>query len=141
MPIARVETSAGVSTASGGVQQAEAGVAGAEQRDPGGAGATWSRPQAHQREKEATAVQAPPATWNGCAGWSQKDEISQQQFDAAVAASDSARAAADAAKSDVTAAQGNITVAQQRAAAGPRRRVAGARRPGRTRRPRRSSCR
>ena len=50
-------------------------------------------------------------------GLVQKDEISQQQFDAAVAASDSARAAADAAKSDVTAAQGNITVAQQRAAA------------------------
>jgi membrane fusion protein (multidrug efflux system) len=46
----------------------------------------------------------------------QKDEISQQQFDAAVAAADAAKANVDAAKSDVTAAQAAVAVAQQKAA-------------------------
>jgi membrane fusion protein (multidrug efflux system) len=50
-------------------------------------------------------------------GLVQKDEISQQQFDAAVATADSARAAADAEKSEVASAQVAITVAEQRAAA------------------------
>jgi membrane fusion protein, multidrug efflux system len=115
VPIARVETNAGVSTASGGVQQADATVAGAE-HEIQVAQANLVAAQAHQREKEATAVRAARDV-ERLRGLVQKDEISQQQFDAAVAASDSARAAADAAKSDITAAQGNITVAQQRAAA------------------------
>jgi membrane fusion protein (multidrug efflux system) len=114
VPIARVETTAGVSTASGGVQQAEAGVAGAE-HEIQVAQANLVAAQAHQREKEATAVRAARDV-ERLRGLVQKDEISQQQFDAAVAASDSARAAADAAKSDITAAQGNVTVAEQRAA-------------------------
>jgi membrane fusion protein (multidrug efflux system) len=45
-----------------------------------------------------------------------KEEIAQQQFDAAVAASDAARAAADAAKSDVAAAETAVAVAEHRTA-------------------------
>jgi membrane fusion protein (multidrug efflux system) len=115
VPIARVETASGVSTASGGLQQAEAAVAGAD-HEIQVAQADLVSAQAHQREKEATAVRTARDV-ERLRGLVEKDEISKQQFDAAVAAADSARAAADAAKSDITAAQGNITVAQQRAAA------------------------
>jgi membrane fusion protein, multidrug efflux system len=115
VPIARVETASGVSTASGGVQQADAAVAGAD-HEIQVAQADLVSAQAHQREKEATAVRAARDV-ERLRGLVEKDEISKQQFDAAIAQADSARAAADAAKSDVTAAQGGITVAQQRAAA------------------------
>jgi membrane fusion protein (multidrug efflux system) len=114
VPIARVETASGVNTASGGVQQAEAGVAGAD-REIQVAQSNLVSAQAHQREKEATAIKTARDV-ERLRGLVQKDEISQQQFDAAVAQADGARAAADAAKSEVAAAQGNITVAEQRAA-------------------------
>ena len=114
VPIARVETSSGISTASGGVQQAEATVAGAD-REIQVAQSNLISAQAHQREKEATATRTARDV-ERFRGLVQKDEISHQQFDAAVAQADSARAAADAAKSEVAAAQGAITVAEQRAA-------------------------
>jgi membrane fusion protein (multidrug efflux system) len=114
VPIARVETRSGISTASGGVQQAEATVSGAD-REIQVAQSNLISAQAHQREKEATATRAARDV-ERLRGLVQKDEISQQQFDAAVAQADSARAAADAAKSEVAAAQGAISVAEQRAA-------------------------
>ena len=114
VPIARVETASGVNTASGGVQQAEAGVAGAE-HEIQVARSNLVSAQAHLREKEATATKTARDV-ERLRGLVQKDEISQMQFDAAVAQADAARAAADAAKSEVAAAQGNITVAEQRAA-------------------------
>ncbi|HXT28151.1 MAG TPA: HlyD family secretion protein [Vicinamibacterales bacterium] len=113
VPISRIETTAGVNTASGGVQQAEAGVTGAE-REIQVAQANVVSAQARQREKEAAATKAARDV-ERFRGLVQKDEISQQQFDAAVAAADAARASADAAKSEVIAAQGSITVAEQRA--------------------------
>ena len=113
VPISRIETTAGVNTASGGVQQAEAGVTGAE-REIHVAQANVVSAQARQREKEAAATKAARDV-ERFRGLVQKDEISQQQFDAAVAAADAARASADAAKSEVIAAQGSITVAEQRA--------------------------
>ena len=115
VPIAQVETRSGVSTASGGVQQAEAAVAGAE-REIQVAQANLVVAQARLREKEATATRSARDV-ERLRGLVEKDEISQQQFDAAVAAADSAKAAADAARSEVTAAQGGIPVAEQRAAA------------------------
>jgi membrane fusion protein (multidrug efflux system) len=115
VPIARVETASGVSTASGGVQQADAAVAGAD-REIQVAQANLLSAEAHLREKEATATRAARDV-ERFRGLVKKDEISQQQFDAAVAQADSARAAADAAKSEVVAARGAITVAEQRAAA------------------------
>src|SRR5262249_58674192 len=111
---ARVGRAAGGNTAAGGVQQAEAAVTGAEHEiqvaQPNRVAA-----QSRQREKEATATKAAHDV-DRLKGLVQKDEISQQQFDAAVAAADAARASADAAKSEVTAAQSGITVPQQRAA-------------------------
>ena len=113
VPIAQVETRAGVNTASGGVQQAEAAVTGAD-REIQVAQANLVSAQARTREKEAASTKAARDV-ERLKGLVQKDEISQQQFDAAVAAADTARAAADAAKSEVIAAQGAITVAEQRA--------------------------
>ncbi len=93
VPIARVETSSGISTASGGVQQAEATVAGAD-REIQVAQSNLISAQAHQREKEATATRTARDV-ERFRGLVQKDEISHQQFDAAVAQADSARAVAE----------------------------------------------
>ena len=114
VPIARIETGAGVTTASGGVQQAESSVSEA-QHGVQVAEANLASAQARQREREAAAVKAAKDV-ERLRPLAQKDEISQQQLDAAIAQADSSRAAADAAKSDVTAAQGAITVAQQKVA-------------------------
>ena len=114
VPIAQVQTSSGVSTASGGLEQATAGVAVAEKQIQA-AQSNLTAAQAHQREREATASKAEKDV-DRLRGLVQKDEVSQQQFDAAVATAQSARAAADAARSDVTSAEAAVTVAQQRAA-------------------------
>ena len=114
VPIAQVQTSSGVSTASGGLEQATAGVAAAEKQIQA-AQSNLAAAQAHQREREATAAKAEKDV-ERLRGLVQKDEVSQQQFDAAVATAQSARAAADAARSDVTSADAAVTVAQQRAA-------------------------
>jgi membrane fusion protein (multidrug efflux system) len=114
VPIAQVETRSGVSTASGGVAEAEAGVNSADQQIEA-AQANLVAAQARQREREATATKAAKDV-ERLRGLVQKDEISQQQFDAAVAAADAAKANVDAAKSDVTAAQAAVAVAQQKAA-------------------------
>jgi membrane fusion protein (multidrug efflux system) len=114
VPIARVASGAGVTTASGGLQQAEATVTGAE-HEVRAAQANLLAAQARQREKEALAVRAERDV-ERLRPLAQKDEIPQQQLDAAVGQADAARAAADAAKSDVVAAQSAIPVAQQRVA-------------------------
>jgi len=114
VPIAQVETRSGVNTASGGVAEAEAGVSSADQQIQA-AQANLVAAQAHQREREATATKAAKDV-DRLRGLVQKDEISEQQFDAAVAAADAAKANVDAAKSDVTAAQAAVAVAQQKAA-------------------------
>src|SRR3982751_1568619 len=86
VPIAQVETRAGVTTASGGVQQAEAAVSGAE-HEIQVAQANLATAQARQREREATAVRTAKDV-ERLRGLVEKDEISKQQFDAAVAAAD-----------------------------------------------------
>ena len=114
VPIAQVETRAGVSNASGSVEQAEAGVTGAQQEIEV-AQANFAAAQAHKRERDAAATKASRDV-ERLRALVDKDEIPRQQFDAAVASADAARAAAEAAGSEVTAAQSGITVAQQRAA-------------------------
>jgi membrane fusion protein (multidrug efflux system) len=114
VPIARVETKAGVSNASGGLEQAQAAVTGAE-REVQVAQANLAAAQARQRERQATAVKAERDV-ERLRPLVEKDEISKQQFDAAVSTAEAARAAADAANSDIAAAQSGITVAQQRVA-------------------------
>jgi membrane fusion protein (multidrug efflux system) len=113
VPVAQVETRAGVTTASGGVVEAEAAVAAADQQIEA-ARANLVAAQAREREKEATATKALRDV-DRLKGLVQKDEISQQQFDAAVATGTAARASADAAKSDTAAAQTAVTIAEQRA--------------------------
>jgi membrane fusion protein, multidrug efflux system len=66
------------------------------------------------REREATATKAARDV-ERLRPLVAKEEIPQQQFDAAVAAAEASRAAADAARSDVTAGETAIAVAQQRA--------------------------
>jgi membrane fusion protein, multidrug efflux system len=113
IPLTQVSTTTGVRTATGSVEEAQAGI-GIADRQIEAARAQLVAAQARQREKEATAVRAARDV-ERLKGLVAKDEIAQQQYDAAVASADSARAAADAATSDVTAAQAAIDIAEQRA--------------------------
>jgi membrane fusion protein (multidrug efflux system) len=113
IPLTQVSTQTGVQTASGGVEEAQAGI-GIADRQVEAARAQLVAAQARQREKEATAVKAARDV-ERFKGLVAKDEIAQQQYDAAVSAAESARASADAAKSDVIAAEAAVAVAEQRA--------------------------
>ncbi len=110
VPITTTATASNVSTARGGVEQAQAGVEGA-QRGVEAATARLATAQARQREAEANAAKMAKDV-DRFKGLLAKDEISQQQYDAAVAGADAARAAADSAKSQVAEAQAGISVAQ-----------------------------
>src|SRR3954468_2295551 len=113
IPLTQVSTETNVRTATGGVEEAQAGVAVAD-RQVEAARAQLVAAQARQREKEATAVKAAKDI-SRLKGLAAKEEIAQQQYDAAVSAAESAQAAADAARSDVNAAQSAVAVAEQRA--------------------------
>jgi membrane fusion protein (multidrug efflux system) len=113
IPLTQVSTETGVRTATGGVEEAQAGVGVADQQVEA-ARAQLVAAQARQREKEATAVKSSKDV-ERLKGLAAKEEIAQQQYDAAVSAAESARASADAAKSDVSAAQAAVAVSEQRA--------------------------
>jgi membrane fusion protein (multidrug efflux system) len=112
IPLTEVSTLTGVRTATGGVEEAQAGI-GIADRQVEAARAQLVAAQARQREKEAAAVKTARDV-ERFKGLVAKDEIAQQQYDAAVGAADSARAAADAAVSDVAAAQAALAVAEER---------------------------
>ena len=113
IPLTQVSTVTNVRTATGGVEEAQAGVAVAD-RQVEAARAQLVAAQARQREKEATATKSAKDV-ERLKGLAAKEEIAQQQYDAAVASAESARAAADAARSDVSAADVAVSVAEQRA--------------------------
>jgi membrane fusion protein (multidrug efflux system) len=113
IPLTEVSTATGVRSAAGSVEEAQAGI-GIADRQVEAARAQLVAAQARQREKEAAAVKSARDV-ERLKGLVAKEEIAQQQYDAAVAAADSARAAADAAISDVAAAQAAIAIAEQRA--------------------------
>ena len=113
VPIAEVSTRSDVRQASGGLEEAQAGIAVADSQVEA-AKAQLVAVQARLRERESTAVKTAKDV-ERFKPLVAKEEIAQQQFDAAVAAADAARAAADAAQSDVAAAQTAVAVAQQRA--------------------------
>jgi membrane fusion protein (multidrug efflux system) len=113
IPLTQVSTATDVRSATGSVEEAQAGIGIADQQVQA-ARAQLVAAQARQREKEAAAVKSARDV-ERLKGLVAKDEIAQQQYDAAVASADSARAAADAATSDVAAAQAAIAVAEQRA--------------------------
>src|SRR5260221_2143069 len=108
----RRTTASDVRGAGGGVEQARAGVTLAE-RDWEGSKAGLKGEQAHQGEKQADAARA-ALDVERFKGLVAKDEISRQQYDNAVSASDAARAAAEAAVADAAAAQHNVEMAAGR---------------------------
>ncbi|HEY3092825.1 MAG TPA: HlyD family secretion protein, partial [Vicinamibacterales bacterium] len=110
VPITSTAATSNVSTARGGVEQAEAGIEGA-QRGVEAANARVATAQARQREAEANAAKTAKDV-ERFKGLLAKDEISQQQYDAAVAAADAARAAADSTRSQIQEAQAGISMAQ-----------------------------
>ena len=110
IPITSTAATGNVSNARGGVEQAEAGIDTA-QRGIEAATARLATAQARQREAEANAARTAKDV-ERFKGLLAKDEIAQQQYDAAVAAADAARAAADSAKAQVQEAQAGISVAQ-----------------------------
>jgi len=110
VPITSTAAASNVSTARGGVEQAQAGIEGA-QRAVEAATARVATAQAREREAEANAVKTAKDVERFKMLLS-KDEISQQQYDAAVAAADASRAAADSARAQVQEAQAGISVAQ-----------------------------
>ena len=113
VPIAEISTRSDLRQATGGVEEAEAGIAVADSQVEA-AKAQLVSTTARVREREATATKAARDV-ERLRPLVAKEEIAQQQFDAAVAAADASRAAADAARSDVTAGETAIAVAQQRA--------------------------
>jgi membrane fusion protein, multidrug efflux system len=110
VPITSTATASNVSTARGGVEQAQAGIEGAQQAVEA-ATARLATAQARQREAEANAAKTAKDV-ERFKMLLAKDEISQQQYDSAVAAADAAHAATDSARAQVQEAQAGISVAQ-----------------------------
>ena len=112
VPITSTTATSNVSTARGGVAQAEAGVAEAEQSLEA-ARARVVTAQAKLREQEANATKAARDV-ERLRPLIAKQEIAQQQFDAAVADSEAKRAAADSAGAQIQEAEVAIRVAESR---------------------------
>jgi membrane fusion protein (multidrug efflux system) len=114
VPITSTTAASNVTTARGGITQAQSGVAAAE-KEVDAARARLVTAQAKLREAEANATKAARDV-ERLRGLLAKDEVSQQQFDAASAAADAQRAAADSARSQIAEAEAGIRVAESRLA-------------------------
>ncbi|HLG57995.1 MAG TPA: HlyD family secretion protein [Vicinamibacterales bacterium] len=112
VPITSTTTTSNVATATGGVAQTASGVIEAEQAIEV-AKAKLTTAQARQREAAANATKSVRDV-ERFKPLLAKDEIAQQQFDAAVAAAAAATAAADSAAAQVLEAELDIRVAQSR---------------------------
>ena len=110
IPITSTAATGNVSNARGGVEQAQAGIDTA-QRGVEAANARLATAQARQREAEANGAKTAKDV-ERFKGLLAKDEISQQQYDAAVAAAEAGRAAGDSSRSQVQEAQAGIAMAQ-----------------------------
>lgn len=110
VPITSTTTTSNVSSAHGGVAQAQAGVAVAEQGVEA-AKARLTTMQARLREQEANANKAAKDV-ERFKGLLAKDEIAQQQFDAATADAEASKAAAESTQSQVREAEHGIRVAE-----------------------------
>jgi membrane fusion protein, multidrug efflux system len=112
VPITSATASGNVATAQGSVSQAHAGIEQAE-KELDQAKARLAVAQARQREVEANATKAARDV-ERLRGLLAKDEVAQQQFDAAVATADAQRATLDSAKAQVVEADAGIRVAESR---------------------------
>jgi membrane fusion protein, multidrug efflux system len=110
VPITSQSTSSNLTTAQGGVVQASSAVA-AGLKQVEAAQARVASNQAKLREQEANAAKTAKDV-ERLRGLLAKDEISQQQFDAAQAAADATKAAADSARSQVIEAEAGVLMAQ-----------------------------
>ena len=114
VPIAATTTDSGERAAQGGVEQARRAVEVAS-REAEAARARLTAVQARLREADANATRSRRDV-ERLKGLLAKDEIAQQQFDAAVAAADAQTAAADAVRAQVTEAEAAIRAADSRQA-------------------------
>jgi membrane fusion protein (multidrug efflux system) len=112
VPISATSTTSNVTTAHGSVAQAQSVIEGA-QKEIDAARARLTTSQARQREAEANAAKATRDV-ERLRGLLAKDEVSQQQFDAASAAADAQRAAVDSAVSQVAEAEAGVRVAESK---------------------------
>jgi len=112
VPITSTTAVSNVSSARGGIAQAQGAVTGAE-RELEAARARLTTVQARAREAEANATKAARDV-ERLRGLVAKDEVSQQQFDAAVAAAEAQKAGAESARSQVAEAAAGIRVAESR---------------------------
>jgi len=113
VPIARTESTSGVTAAQGGVAQAEAARLSAE-REIASAHARLASAEATARQRQAEANRATKDV-ERLKNLIAKDEISQQQYDAAASAAEAASASADAARAAVQEAHTAVAVAESRA--------------------------
>jgi membrane fusion protein (multidrug efflux system) len=114
VPITTATATGGLTTARGGVSQAAAASAAAD-KEVEAARARLTAAEARLREVEANAAKAARDV-ERLRGLLSKDEISQQQFDATVAAAEAQKASADSARSQVVEAEAGIRVAESRLA-------------------------
>ena len=112
VPIVTATASGGISTARGGIAQAQAGITESEQAVLG-ARSREATAQARVREAEANATKAAKDV-ERLKPLLDKDEISQQQYDSAVAAANVARATVDSAVAQEREAQAGIQAAESR---------------------------
>jgi membrane fusion protein (multidrug efflux system) len=112
VPIASTTASSNVTMSQGSVVQARGAAEGAQQ-EVDAARARLASAHARLREAEASATKAVRDV-DRLRGLLAKDEVSQQQFDAAVAAADAAKASTDSARSQVVEAEAGIRVAEGR---------------------------
>jgi len=112
IPITSATATSGVSNAQGSIDQAR-GAADAADKEVEAAKARLNTGQARLREAEANATKASRDV-ERLRGLLAKDEVSQQQFDAAVAADAAQRAAVDSARSQIVESEAGIRVAESR---------------------------
>jgi membrane fusion protein (multidrug efflux system) len=112
VPITSTEAHSNVTNAQGSVDQAQSAVDSA-QREIDAAQARLVTAQAKQREAEANAAKSARDV-ERLRGLLAKDEVSQQQFDAAKAAADAQQAGVDSSKSQVAEAEAGIRVSQSK---------------------------
>jgi len=112
VPITSTSTASGVSTAQSAVDQAQS-VIDAAGKEVEVARARLTAAQSRLREVEANATRARRDA-ERLKGLLAKDEVSQQQYDAAVAAADAQTAATDTAKAQIAEAEATIRMAESR---------------------------
>jgi membrane fusion protein, multidrug efflux system len=110
VPIAHTTTGSQVSSSQAQVEMAQAGIL-VDEKQVGAAHARANAAEAHRAEAQANNTKA-SRDLDRMKQLIAKDEVSQQQYDAAVAAADASKAAVDSARADAAAAAQAVQVAE-----------------------------